>query len=196
MAPRSRAGIINNGTLTWNRTHNPRRHPCPHCGAPPAAPCRNGPRTLTFYHAPRINLANNQPEPDTDSHTHPPQLPTPPPPPQPPTPRQPLAQTRHQRAATWLHHQLTQLGGTAPAQDIVKAAHAAGYSRTTLHRARTRLGITTHQVTGQPHGGWHWNLTTPQLEPDLPPLAKASLTEAGQLTLTINNRARDRRAHP
>ncbi len=120
-------------------------------------------------------------------------------PPEPPRPRDGHARrdtpsrpseprSRHKAAREWLRYQLATLGGTAPARDLVRAAAAAGYSRTTLHRARQQLHITTTKPTY--NGGWHWNLPPQQLEPSIPETAMTSLTHAGQLALTINTRAR------
>lgn len=205
---------------------NPRRHPCTWCNAPTTSPCV-GPagRELTWYHAPRAEAAERDPDPDQ----HPPgRQPLRPDPRdlrdheahrgreplqglpdrattaaprrnhlrQRPHPTEPLAPlggpTRHQRAADWLHHQLTTLGGTAPAADLIQAAHAAGYSRTTLHRARQRLHIQTEKTSYL--NGWTWNLPTQPLEPSIPHSAMTSLTEAAQLALSINTRAK--RARP
>lgn len=211
-----RTGIVD-GRLTYDRRTNPRRAACPWCKAPIAAPCRDvRGRDLSWYHADRTTAAEREPAPVHPDPTpdprplarpdrpDPPPLPAPVAPPrrtptrqgqqasQPPRPR--TERTRHQSCADWLTHQLATHGGTLPAHDLIHAAHTAGYSRTTLHRARTRLGITTHQQPGQPHAGWHWNLTPPPLEPDLPQRAKDALTQAGQMTLAINTRARAHRA--
>jgi hypothetical protein len=222
----ARPGIVN-GTLTWNRTNNPRRTACPWCHAPIAAPCRDvRGRDLSWYHADRTTAAE-LPDPD------PPPLPAPVAPPQrsatrqgqrtsqprrpgtepyspgvthePNQPRRPRnhldppgrlphppTRTLHTSCAQWLTHQLTQHGGTLPAHDLINAAHTAGYSRTTLHRTRTRLGILTTKPAYTT--GWYWNLPTPTLEPSIPETAMTSLTQAGQLALTINTKAANHRA--
>lgn len=207
--PATRTGIVD-GRLTYDRRTNPRRAACPWCHAPIAAPCRDvRGRDLSWYHADRTTAAE-LPDPD------PPPLPPPVAPPQRSAtrqgqrtsqPRQPRteatsgrdvhrgsdlghARTLHTSCATWLTHQLTTHGGTLPAHDLINAAHTAGYSRTTLHRTRTRLGITTTKPSY--HNGWYWNLPTPTLEPSIPETAMTSLTQAGQLALSINTRARAR----
>jgi hypothetical protein len=111
-----------------------------------------------------------------------------------PPPRLSEPRSRHKAARDWLAYQLQSLGGHAPAQDLIRAAQAAGYSRTTLHRARQQLHITTTKPTYT--SGWHWNLPAAELEPSIPETAMTSLTHAGQLALSINERARHAHRQP
>ncbi len=46
-------------------------------------------------------------------------------------------------AAAWMTDYLTQQGGTAPSKEVIAAGKEAGYSLSTLKRARTKAGIIT-----------------------------------------------------
>lgn len=63
----------------------------------------------------------------------------------------------------WLRTYLTDQGGTAPANDIIRQGRALGFSRDQLKRAKQRLHITSTKTTG-----WAWQLpdTHPSTTPD------------------------------
>lgn len=63
-------------------------------------------------------------------------------------------------AAEWLVGYLTERGSTAPAVEAVRAARGAGYSKTTLHRARRKVGAQSHKDGLA--GGWVWSLPRPE----------------------------------
>jgi AAA domain-containing protein len=56
----------------------------------------------------------------------------------------------------WLRTYLTDHGGAAPANDVIRQGTAAGYSRDKLHRAKNRLRA---KAVKQPAGHWVWRLT-------------------------------------
>jgi hypothetical protein len=55
----------------------------------------------------------------------------------------PADRTERDEAAAWLTDYLTHNGGSAPREELIKAARAEGFAEATLKRARTRAGITT-----------------------------------------------------
>ena len=59
-------------------------------------------------------------------------------------------------AETWLFDYLTDAGGTAAADTIIKAGQGAGFSRATLYRARTKLKL-RHEYRGFPRTAY-WAL--------------------------------------
>jgi hypothetical protein len=62
----------------------------------------------------------------------------------------------HAEIDDWLLTYLTDHGGAAPANDVIRHGTAAGYSRDKLHRAKNRLGAKARKVDG---GHWLWRLT-------------------------------------
>jgi hypothetical protein len=64
--------------------------------------------------------------------------------------------TDRDAAVEWLIEYLTDKGGAAPAIDAVRAARSAGYSKTTLHRARKKAHVDTSKDGMD--GGWIWTI--------------------------------------
>jgi hypothetical protein len=71
-------------------------------------------------------------------------------------PRDEDERTERDEAADWLTKYLIDAGGEAIAADAIKAAARDGIAKTTLHRARTRTGVTS---TKDGFGGpWIWRM--------------------------------------
>lgn len=64
--------------------------------------------------------------------------------------------TERDEAAEWLSEHLAASGGSALANDVLRAAATVGVAKTTLHKARKRAGITSSKAGFS--GGWTWAL--------------------------------------
>lgn len=75
-------------------------------------------------------------------------------------PRDPSGKSRLQLAAEWLERQLP-AGVEIHAGDAIRRAGFAGHSRTTIARARWRVGIVVRRGRGMVNPPWLWRRYTP-----------------------------------
>ncbi|KUO19664.1 AAA family ATPase [Streptomyces dysideae] len=68
-------------------------------------------------------------------------------------------------AAEWLRGYLTDAGGEAATRDLFKDAERDGIAKRTLQRARSRLGVTSHQSGFGKKKTWVWTLSVTDDEP-------------------------------
>ena len=59
-------------------------------------------------------------------------------------------------AASWLRDYLESCGGEAPANDVTSAGQAAGFSRDSLKRSKSKAGVRSRKASLD--GGWVWSL--------------------------------------
>jgi hypothetical protein len=67
----------------------------------------------------------------------------------------PADRTERDEAAAWLTDYLTEHGGQAPREELIKAARAEGFAEATLKRARTRAGVSTVSAGFPRRTTWH-----------------------------------------
>jgi hypothetical protein len=77
-------------------------------------------------------------------------------------PADPDERTERDEAAEWLRAYLADEGGEAKAGEVIKAAFANGFSKTTLHNARKKARITTGKAGFG--GGWVWRLQSAKVQ--------------------------------